>query len=185
MAISLISDDEDLHENLEAAFSDNVDEAAPEIDGDDSRFSFLSKNTTTSKKGFLGRNKADKTPTPPRKPARKKNLTEPVADGITTLGAVLSFVRPITGLALIDRADTIAESLNDIAKDNDRLYRFLEKMTTGGKWGALATASFPVVCAAYVETGAQGMMTNQAILIMERGLSATTMEKILEAMPDN
>jgi hypothetical protein len=162
---------------------DDLDES-PEVDGD-SAWGFLGVSKPTKSKRLFGRAKEDKAP-PAKKPGRKKNLAGPVEDGLTTLGGVLAFVRPITGLALIDRADKIAEALNDIAKDNDALYRFLERMTTGGKWGALATASFPVVCAAYIETtGGGGMMGAQAALIMRNGLSDTTMEKVLSFIQEN
>ena len=178
MPISVLADDESLHDELVDEFSD----AAPEeIDGD-STWGFLGGGGSSgpSKRRF-GRHKEDKAPK--ARATRKKNLTSPVTDGLTTLGGILTFVRPITGVALIDRAPLIADALNDIAKDNDALYKFLERMTTGGKWGTLATASFPVICAAYVETtGGQGMLGSQATMIMANGLSDKTMEKILGFM---
>lgn len=166
--------------------TDEAPDEPGELDGD-AQWGFLGVGSGASKKSkrLFGKSKEDRAPAP-RRPGRRKSLKEPVADGLTTLGGVLAFVRPITGLAMIDRADKIAEALNDIAKDNDALYRFLERMTTGGKWGALATASFPVVCAAYIETtGGAGMMGAQATLIMSNGLSDATMEKVMKFLQEN
>lgn len=172
----LESTDENLHDDL----MEVLDDSPPELDVD-SNWSFIDTTSKKSRRFFGGKAKADETPK--RKPGRKKNLTQPITDGITTLAAVLSFVRPITGFAMIDRAEDIAEALNDLAKDNEALYRMLERMTTGGKWGALATASFPVVCAAYVETtGGQSYLGTQATHIMANGLSDATMAKILTVM---
>lgn len=176
--------DETLQDVLEDEFADTE---PPESNGD-AGWDFLGiggGGTSKKSKRLFGGSKPDKTPAP-RKPGRRKNLTPAVESGLTQLGAVLSFVRPITGLALIDRSDKIAEALNEIAKENEALYRFLERMTTGGKWGQLATASFPMVCAAYIETtGGGGMLGAQAALIMRNGLSETTMEKVLTFMEAN
>lgn len=136
---------------------------------------WLSRNVEKAKSRF-GRSDRE-----PRRIGRKKNLTEPLADQIVFAGTFLSFVRPMTGLAVVDQAEDLAKALNDVAKTNDRLYRTLERLTTSGKYGKLVTATMPIAAAAYIETfpNDSGFLATQAVNVMERGLSESTMDKMV------
>jgi hypothetical protein len=128
--------------------------------------------------------RSDKEP-PKRSPGRKKNLTEPLANQITWLGTGVTFMRPITGIAIIDKADDVAAALNELAKANPRLYAILEKMVSGNEWGKLVTACMPIAAAAFVESQpSAGFLSLQAVNIMERGLSARALEQIEKHLPE-
>ena len=151
---------------------DDLSELGDEISGEPP--DWLAKNMEKAR----GRFRRDKEAPRPR--GRRKNLTEPLADQITWAGTILAFVRPITGIAVTDQAKEVAEALNEMAKTNDRLYRMLERMTTSGKYGKLASATLPIAAAAYIETfpNSTGLLTSQAVSIVERGLSEKAVERI-------
>ncbi len=159
---------------------DDISDDPPEVTVSETDWSFLPGLKTTKRRFGRG----DREP-PKRTPGRKKNLTEPLANQITWLGTGVTFVRPITGIAIIDKADDVAAALNDLAKANPRLYAVLEKMVSGNEWGKLVTACMPIAAAAFVEAQPNaGMLTMQAANIMERGLSEKALEQIMKHLPE-
>ncbi len=161
---------------------DDVSDLPPETTVSDTDWSWLPGVGTPSKRKLFGR--GDKEP-PKAKPGRKRNLTEPLANQITWLGTGVTFVRPITGIAIIDKADDVAAALNELAKSNPRLYAILEKMTSGNEWGKLVTACMPIAAAAFVEAQPNaGMLTMQAANIMARGLSDKALAQIEKHLPE-
>jgi hypothetical protein len=77
-----------------------------------------------------------------RKPStgRKKSLKKPLADLFTNVGTGVALINQADGLAIINGADNLADALNNVAKDNDAVYRNLERMVTGSAWGGVFMA---------------------------------------------
>lgn len=71
---------------------------------------------------------------------RKKSLKKPLEDLITSVGTGVSFVNQTDGIAIIQGAENLAIALNNVAKDNDAVYRNLERMVTGSAWGGVFMA---------------------------------------------
>jgi hypothetical protein len=159
-----------------------VSDLPPETVVTDTDWSWLPGVGTKPSRRLFGR--SDKEP-PKRTPGRKKNLTEPLANQITWLGTGVTFMRPITGIAIIDKADDVAAALNELAKANPRLYAVLEKLVSGNEWGKLVTACMPIAAAAFVESQPNsGFLSLQAVNIMERGLSEKALEQIEKHLPE-
>lgn len=80
--------------------------------------------------------RADRKP----KTGRKKSLQKPLADLFTSAGTAVAILNQTDGMAIIEGADSLATALNNVAKDNDTVYRNLERMVTGSAWGAVFMA---------------------------------------------
>lgn len=80
--------------------------------------------------------RADRKP----KTGRKKSLKRPLTDLITSVGTGVAILNQADGIAIINGAEPLADALNNVAKDNDAVYRNLERMVTGSAWGGVFMA---------------------------------------------
>lgn len=51
---------------------------------------------------------------------------------------------PTCGSVLLEQADQIATNLNTLAQTDPNVYRWLDRMMTGGGWGGVVLATWPV-----------------------------------------
>jgi hypothetical protein len=52
----------------------------------------------------------------------------------------VSLVNHTDGVAIIEGAEPLAVALNNVARDNDAVYRNLERLVTGSTWGGVFMA---------------------------------------------
>lgn len=81
----------------------------------------------------------------PGSTGRKRNLEKDLTTTLKGIGQAVALVNPVDGAIIINGAEPLAKALNDIAKDNDRLYRWLVAAQTGSKYGALFVAVAGIV----------------------------------------
>jgi hypothetical protein len=68
-----------------------------------------------------------------------------IADYYTMAGMAAMMFRPRTANALLENAESCADSLMKLAKENDRVRRILVAAVEGGAWGAVAAAHGPIL----------------------------------------
>lgn len=76
---------------------------------------------------------------------RKKNLTKPLTGFISTVGTMVSIANTADGLAILNGAERLAEALNNVAKENDRVYKALMTMIEVSVWGELTGATLAII----------------------------------------
>jgi hypothetical protein len=54
---------------------------------------------------------------------------------------------PTCGSVLLEQADQIATNLNTLAQTDPNVYRWLDRMMTGGGWGGVVLSTWPVAAA--------------------------------------
>jgi len=112
------------------------------------------------------RYKKRKTTRAPRTPSNKPpSLRAPVKAMLETIGSVwhmseltrghiaLDENYPTCGSVLLAQADLIATNLNTLAQADPTVYKWLDRMMSGGGWGGVVLATWPVaqaVLAAHV-----------------------------------
>lgn len=114
---------------------------------------------------------ADDEPKPKRRSPRKRttkrraprqtsnkppSLRGPIKAMLETIGGVwhiqelmrghepLDENHPTCGSVLLEQADSIATNLNTLAQTDPNVYRWLDRMMTGGGWGGVVLATWPV-----------------------------------------
>lgn len=68
---------------------------------------------------------------------RSKNLTPKLEDFFTSIGTVVYAVNATDGAAILQGTPNLAKSLNELAKEDERVRRVLERMLTGSAYGAV------------------------------------------------
>lgn len=104
------------------------------------------KSGTTTRRG-PGRPRGSKNKTPPR----NRSLEAPLREMLFAIGGVWGTTEafrdhtdPTCGEVLQDQSGQIAKALNAVAQDDPNVYLWLDRMMTGGGWGAVAFAVLPV-----------------------------------------
>ena len=113
-----------------------------------------------------GRPRGSRNKTPPR----NKSLEAPLREMLFAIGGVWGTTEafrdhadPTCGEVLQDQAPDIARALNAVAQDDPSVYLWLDRMMTGGGWGAVAFAVLPV---------AQAFAGNHVLPAIQRRASA-------------
>lgn len=71
---------------------------------------------------------------------RQKNLTQPLEELFTTIGTVVMVANEADGLAIIQGTPRLANSLNELAKQNPAVRKNIERLLAGSAWsGVLAS----------------------------------------------
>lgn len=76
---------------------------------------------------------------------RKKSLTKPLTGTFATIGTMVSIANPTDGAIIIQGSERLAEALNNLAKENDRVYRALSAMIEVSVWGEVGGAVLAIV----------------------------------------
>jgi len=84
-------------------------------------------------------------------PAKNRSLEGPIRETLYAIGGVWGTTEafrdhpePTCGEVLQDQAGAIAKTLNAVAQDDPSVYLWLDRMMTGGGWGAVVFAVLPV-----------------------------------------
>jgi hypothetical protein len=88
----------------------------------------------------------------PDPPYRKGQYIEPLESFYNMLGIVTLPFAPNVGVAFQENAGKCAEALDEAAEKSPGLRRFLNTLTTGGTWGKVAIAHYPIAMAIVAET---------------------------------
>ena len=75
----------------------------------------------------------------------KRNLTGPLTELYASLGMGVFLLNQADGALILEHGPNCAEKLNDLAKQNDKVYAALDKLVTGGAMGAVVMAHTPIV----------------------------------------
>lgn len=78
-----------------------------------------------------------------RKP--KIDLAPRLNDMFVSLGTVWFALDQTCGMAVINQAAALAESLENVAKQNASVARALERLLATGAWGAVLAAAAPII----------------------------------------
>lgn len=57
----------------------------------------------------------------------------------------MALVNQVDGVAILNGAEPLAKALNNVAKDNNVVYKNLERLVTGSAWGAVVMAAGGIV----------------------------------------
>lgn len=80
-------------------------------------------------------------------PYRKGMFVEPLMQMYSMIGAALMLKDPPVAKAILEQARPCAESLDELAKQNEAVRAALIAMTTTGAWSAVAIAHAPILFA--------------------------------------
>lgn len=87
----------------------------------------------------------------PKGRPRKASLEAPLREMLQTVGTVWNLAEtarehpsPSCGAILTEQAASIAAGLNAVALDDPTVYKWLDAMMTGGGWGSVVLATWPV-----------------------------------------
>lgn len=84
---------------------------------------------------------------PASKASRPTNLARALAKTYERIGAMLLIVDQPCGMAIINNADDMAASLDELAKTNPKVRKALESMIATSAWGNVIMAHVPVIMA--------------------------------------
>ena len=96
-----------------------------------------------------GRSTGRATPKPKAKvpPYKNGQFIGPLTEIYSAIGAMVVMFDPPVGKAILGSAEACAESLDNLARENESVRRALIALTTGGAWGAVAIAHTPIIMA--------------------------------------
>jgi hypothetical protein len=80
---------------------------------------------------------------------------------------------PHCGAAIATNIETMATSMDQLAKENDSVRRVMEKLISGGAWGAVIAAHSPVIIAVATHHGS-GMAERTRNLFGNRTVESTS-----------
>lgn len=75
----------------------------------------------------------------------RKSLKQPLEDTITSIGLLVSPVDAHDGRCIIGGAGELADSLDQVARQDARVHRALTRITSGSAWGGVAVASMSII----------------------------------------
>jgi hypothetical protein len=84
----------------------------------------------------------------------KRSLRQPLTELLTTAGLGLSMVNAFDGALLVTKAEDTARQLDDLAKQNDAVYRVLSQLVTASAWGSVATVLASIAVPIAINHGA-------------------------------
>lgn len=118
----------------------------------------------------------------PRQPSnRPPSLRAPIKAMLETVGGVwhmseatrghepLSEDYPTCGSVLLAQADDIATNLNALAQTDPNVYRWLDRMMTGGGWGGVVLATWPVAQAVLQSHVMPAVVRRRELVEVEEG----------------
>lgn len=76
---------------------------------------------------------------------RRKNLKKPLEDLFATIGTTVYAFNQVDGTVILQGAPNLAESLDALAREDERVRRVLERMLTGSAWGGVFMAAGAIV----------------------------------------
>lgn len=79
-----------------------------------------------------------------RSRSSKPSLESPINAMLQMVGRVWSVRDDVCGGALLAQAPMIAQQLNALAQTDPKVYRMLSRMMSGGGWGGVILATWPV-----------------------------------------
>lgn len=76
---------------------------------------------------------------------RKKNLTPKLEDFFTSIGTMVYALNATDGAAILEGTPDLARSLNNLANEDERVRRMLERMLTGSAYGGVFMATAAIL----------------------------------------
>lgn len=105
---------------------------------------FAEKSTNSSTKSTSTKRKSSSTPS-----YREGKITEGLTQLYTVVGSCMIPFDSVCGTNVIENAETMASSLDKLARDNLAVRRALMKVIEGSAWGAVIAAHGPVLMGAF------------------------------------
>lgn len=75
----------------------------------------------------------------------KRSLERPLTDLFVSVGALVAPLDQFDSQCIISGAPDLAKSLNQVAQQDPRVYRALERLTSGGAWGGVVVSAMPII----------------------------------------